>query len=80
MAKCECGCGGDVNQGLFLPGHDQRLRTVLESEVGGLLSLRTLVRRAQAYSIGEINEQAFMQTVRAVFSGAHVTQSGGESE
>jgi hypothetical protein len=78
MAYCECGCGGTVNQGLFLPGHDQRLRTALEGEVGGLLPLRTLVRAARAYSNGEINGQAFTQTVRALLSGAHGETTEGK--
>jgi hypothetical protein len=78
MASCECGCGGSVNQGLFLPGHDQRLRTALECEVGGLLPLRTLVRAARAYSNGEINGQAFTQAVRAVLSSTHVETMEGK--
>ena len=75
MAKCECGCGEDVNRGQFLPGHDQRLRTSLEAEVGGLLPLRTLVKAAHSYFDGSINDQTFTQTVRTVFSGTHLPQS-----
>lgn len=75
MSKCECGCGEEANRGLFLPGHDQRLRTSLEAEVGGLLPLRTLVRSARSYYDGGITDQAFTQTVRAVLSGTHELES-----
>ena len=77
MAKCECGCGGNVNQGLFLPGHDQRLRTSLENDVGGLLALRTLVRSARAYCEGGINDQTFTQVVRGMLSGTQSFESTG---
>lgn len=71
MPACECGCGEDTSRGQFLPGHDQRLRTSLEAEVGGLLALRTLVRAARAYSDGRTNHQLFTQTVRSVLSGTN---------
>ncbi len=75
MAKCECGCGEDANRAQFLPGHDQRLRTALEAEVGGLLPLRTLIRAAHSYFDGSLNDQTFTQTVRAILSGTYVRQS-----
>ena len=68
MATCECGCG-DEAQGQFITGHDQRLRIALETEVGGVLPLRTIVRAARAYADGDITDQAFTQTVRGVFAG-----------
>ena len=35
MAQCECGCGQESERE-FLPGHDQKLRTQLESRAGSL--------------------------------------------
>ncbi len=75
MAKCECGCGEDANRAQFLPGHDQRLRTALDAEVGGLLPLRTLIRAAHAYFDGNLNDQTFTQTVRAILSSTRLPQS-----
>jgi len=65
MATCECGCGGESN-GHFLPGHDQRLRTSLEQQAGGLLPLRTLIEAAHSYFEGRITEEKFTQSVRAL--------------
>lgn len=70
MANCECGCGEQVIVSQFLPGHDQRLRTSLEAEVGGILEMRSLLRAAKAYYSGEISDQAFTQTVRATLARA----------
>lgn len=42
--QCECGCGETPAGGMFLPGHDQRLRKDLEERVGGLLALRGVPR------------------------------------
>ena len=80
MAKCECGCGGDLGRGQFLSGHDQRLRTFLETEVGGLLPMRTLIRAAQSYFDGSITDQAFTQTVRGIFSGVHIPQRSDSNQ
>ncbi len=43
MTKCECGCGDVTKGGVFLPGHDQKLRAEIEKQAGGLLKLRRLV-------------------------------------
>ena len=45
MAKCECGCGEDVNSGQFLPGHDQRLRTSLEVRSAEFFAAHLIRRR-----------------------------------
>jgi hypothetical protein len=37
--------------GDFLPGHDQKLRSEIEKQVGGLLKLRELVERELGRSI-----------------------------
>jgi hypothetical protein len=70
MAHCECGCHEEAGTSQFLTGHDQKLRISLEQEVGGILSLRTLVEAAHSYSDGGNTEEKFTQTVRAIFASA----------
>ena len=65
MAQCECGCGQESERE-FLPGHDQKLRTQLESRVGGVLALRDSIDAMQAYFSSQSTEQAFAQRVRAL--------------
>ena len=67
MASCECGCGEESARE-FLPGHDQKLRTQLESRLGGILHLRTLVDAAESYARGESSDGAFTQRVRFLFA------------
>lgn len=67
MKTCKCGCG-DTATGNFLPGHDQKLRISLEQEVGGLLSLRSLVEAAKAYTSREISDETFCDMVRQALS------------
>lgn len=73
MASCECGCGQESTRE-FLPGHDQKLRTQLESRAGGLLHLRTLVESAESYARGESSDDEFTRRVRSIF--AAVRESG----
>ena len=80
MPSCECGCNEKVAQGQFLPGHDQKLRTALEADVGGILPLRSLVRAAQAYFDGSIDGQAFTQIVRGVLSGSMTVHSNASGD
>ncbi len=68
MAVCECGCGKKAGIGQFLPGHDQKLRTSLEQQVGGLLALRSLVQSAKSYANGKMSGDTFTQQVRAMFA------------
>ncbi len=68
MGRCQCGlCEEETHHGQFAQGHDQKLRASLESQVGGLLALRTLVSAAAAYAAGSISDDAFTQQVRAIF-------------
>jgi hypothetical protein len=69
MTSCECGCGQESRRE-FLPGHDQKLRTRLESRVGGLLHLRALVDDAESHARGELSADAFTQRVRSLFAAA----------
>ena len=64
---CECGCGKPSAGGVFLPGHDQKLRGVLEQRVGGLLALRSLVDAAEAYSNGRSTTEEFAREARRIF-------------
>ena len=59
MPICKCGCCGETINGLFLPGHDQKLRSKLEKITCGLLNLRDLVKLAQQYSANNISIQQF---------------------
>jgi len=68
MATCKCGCGESVNVADFLPGHDQRLRSQLEHQVGGLLVLKELVLAAKKYASGETGAEEFENTVRHIFA------------
>jgi hypothetical protein len=65
MATCECGCGQESARD-FLPGHDQKLRTALETRVGGVLALRDLVDASASYASGQTSEQVFAQRVRSL--------------
>ena len=64
---CECGCGESSPAGGFRPGHDQKLRALLESRVGGLLALRDLVAAAEAYARGETATEELTRRMRALF-------------
>jgi len=57
MALCECECGGETKGGKFLPGHDQKLRSKLEEDTGGLLPLRSLVEVARKYAEDETRDK-----------------------
>ncbi len=67
MGLCECGCRQTTQGGAFAPGHDQKLRAELEARVGGLLALRELVGRMDAYVSGEISTEDLCKTVRRTF-------------
>ena len=67
MNTCECGCGGETKKGLFLPGHDQRLRSELEKKIGGLLNLRTLVETAEQYASGAVASDELLKKAKIFF-------------
>ncbi len=66
MALCECGCGGETKGGKFLPGHDQKLRSKLEEDTGGLLPLRSLVEAARKYAEDETSLNQFGDTTKSI--------------
>lgn len=68
MSVCKCGCGNETNYGDFIPGHDQKLRTSLENEVGGIFALQELILAAKKYSYGETTSDVFLALVRRVFA------------
>jgi hypothetical protein len=45
--ECQCGCGEQVEDASFKPGHDQRLRISLEKRAGGIEGLRKLVETSE---------------------------------
>lgn len=68
MARCNCGlCEEETQGGLFLPGHDQKLRAHLESRVGGLLPMRDLIAALEAYASGTASEESTTAVVRKAF-------------
>lgn len=79
MPLCECGCRAATGRGQFLPGHDQRLRAALETEVGGILALRSLVEASRAYVEGATTEQTLAQAIRAIYFDARTRQPREES-
>ena len=72
-ASCACGCGKETGGGVFLPGHDQALRSQIERKIGGLLPLRDLVDAAEKYARGELEDEAFTMLARKA-----VLKSNGE--
>ena len=64
MTDCACGCGESTAGGIFLPGHDQRLRTKLERRVGGLLSLARLVDAADDLDSGRATAEELARRIR----------------
>lgn len=68
MSQCECGCGQESAGGQFKPGHDQKLRTDLETRVGGILALRRLVDAAASYATGQTSTEQLATTARQVFA------------
>jgi hypothetical protein len=67
MVICGCGCGQQTAGGLFLPGHDQRLRTDVERRAGGLVALARLVEAAEEYVGGRLSLEALGSKVRSQF-------------
>jgi hypothetical protein len=73
---CECGCGETAVAGSFKPGHDQKLRTVLERRVGGLLALRSLVEAAESFAASRSQSDELAHKVRTIFEHQGVKQAG----
>jgi hypothetical protein len=63
---CGCGCGGQTRGGDFLPGHDQRLRAILEEKAGGLLNLKRIVERALNETIDYQGITAMNQQIKEI--------------
>ena len=68
---CECGCGEEVKAGLFRPGHDQKLRAILEDRVGGLLALRSIVQAVEQSIQGQLSAEALASKVRGIVKRAN---------
>ena len=67
MTECECGCGEDTAGGPFRPGHDQKLRAQLESRVGGIFQMRSLVEAMENFRSRKSTPESFAATVREIF-------------
>jgi hypothetical protein len=72
--ECACGCGDKPVKGIFLPGHDQRLRADLERRVGGLIQLRMLVEAAEYFVAGDVGSSQFNSMVRELFQKTSETR------
>ena len=70
MPQCECGCMEQTASGSFRPGHDQKLRTMLEHRVGGLLALKSLVESAEELATGNLSPEAHADQVLAILNAA----------
>ena len=66
MSICACGCNGETKGGIFLPGHDQKLRKNLEDSVGGLLKLKYLVEIAHQLANHQISQDEFSQKLESI--------------
>jgi hypothetical protein len=66
MSLCSCGCGQPTKGGIFLPGHDAKLRAAIEESVGGLLSLSRLVEAARQFTSGILSSEDYMKLTREV--------------
>lgn len=54
---CACGCGGMAKTGEYMPGHDQKLRSAIEREVGGLANLRSIVEQHIGHTISSTGKR-----------------------
>jgi hypothetical protein len=52
---------------VFAPGHDQRLRSKLESSTGGVIGLARLVDAAEKYANNQIELAEFETVLRRTF-------------
>ena len=84
--ECLCGvCGQTPKSGRFIPGHDQKLRKILEGKVGGLEALKGIVEALERHLDGNLTEQTVhrilarleeLESIRVHFmSGAEAEES-----
>ena len=52
---------------MFAPGHDQRLRSQIESSTGGILGLARLADGAEQYANSQIELSEFEAVLRRTF-------------
>lgn len=65
---CKCGCNEVTAGGLFKPGHDQRLRSRIEGDVGGILNLQSLVETAKRFGNDEISSKELTETIKNILN------------
>lgn len=71
MAYCNCGCDKITKGGLFLPGHDQKLRAKIENKVCGLLQLKELVQFSVDFMEERILLDDYGMMIRDIFDLAN---------
>jgi hypothetical protein len=69
MPLCACGCEKLTKGGVYLPGHDAKLRKAIEKSVGGLQSLDRLVGAARRFAAGELSDDEYHRITREVVGG-----------
>jgi len=67
MPICACGCEELTKGGVFCPGHDSKLRSKIESKIGGLLNLEKLVEAALEYANGQTSLDEFGRITKLFF-------------
>ena len=67
MPICACECDEQTKGGIFCPGHDSKLRTKIESKIGGLLNLEKLVDAAMEYAEGRSSLDEYGRITKLFF-------------
>lgn len=67
-SKCKCDNCSENASGDFAPGHDQRLRIILEQKVGGVLFLKELIIECEKYASGDSSEENVLRIIRHLFA------------
>ena len=68
MPTCACPCGKPTRGGTFCPGHDTKLRVIIEGRVGGLLALDRFVDAASRFAEGAMSADEFKSLARSMFN------------
>ena len=70
MPTYACGCGGSTKGGKFRPGHDAKLREMIERRVGGLLAFGRWDDGAGRLADGETSPKDPASIARRMFAAA----------
>jgi len=72
---CSCGCGKTTSGGIYLPGHDQRLRGQIEKRVGGLAKLDQIVTAVEVFVAGGSSADDLGKQMTALLGAPATTSS-----